>query len=104
MPELFCLQKDIRQAAHLFKLAADQGNAVAQTWLGTFYEDGGGGLPKDDRQAARLFKLAADQGYAPGQVHLAFSYETGIGGLPKDDREDAEVFCEKNRKPRIRWK
>ncbi len=51
-----------REAARLFKAAADQGNANAQNSLGTFYRDGRGGLTKDDREAARLYKLAADQG------------------------------------------
>jgi TPR repeat protein len=53
---------DDREAARLYKLAADQGNALAQISLGEFYENGRGGLPRDDREAARLFKLAADQG------------------------------------------
>jgi TPR repeat protein len=60
----------------LYKLAADQGNAVAQAYLGIFYEQGRGGLPKDDREAARPFKLAADQGNALAQVSLAAFYET----------------------------
>jgi len=59
--------KHDREAARLYKLAADQGNADAQFNLGLFYEHGRGGLPKDDREAARLFKLAADQGYAVAQ-------------------------------------
>src|SRR5580704_2846346 len=54
----------------LYKLAADQGNAVAQAYLGIFYEQGRGGLPKDDREAARPFKLAADQGNAYAEAGL----------------------------------
>jgi len=57
------LAKDDREAARLFKLAADQGLREAQYNLGVFYEQGRGGLAKDDREAARLFKLAADQGH-----------------------------------------
>ena len=60
--------KDDREAARLFKLAADEGNASGQANLGFFYEDGRGGLPKDDGEAARLFKLSADQGNAIGAV------------------------------------
>ena len=62
------LPKDEREAARLYKLAADQGNAGAQANLGVFYEDGRGGLPKDEREAARLYKLAADQGNADATV------------------------------------
>jgi len=39
--------KDEREAARLYKLAADQSNAWAQANLGFFYETGLGGLPKD---------------------------------------------------------
>ena len=76
-----------REAARLYKLAADQGNANAQNNLGTFYRDGRGGLEKDDREAARLYRLAADQGNVFAEVGLGFFYETGRGGLPKDDRQ-----------------
>jgi TPR repeat protein len=59
------LPKDDRDAARLYKLAADQGNALGQLNLGLFYESGRGGLEKDEREAARLYRLAADQGNAP---------------------------------------
>jgi TPR repeat protein len=61
---------DDREAARLYKLAADQGNAAAQAYLGIFYEQGRGGLPKDDREAAHLYKLAADQGNVYAQAGL----------------------------------
>jgi TPR repeat protein len=83
---------DDREAARLYKLAADQGNALAQVSLAAFYETGRGGLQKDDREAARLYKLAADQGNATGQTTLGVFYETGRGGLPKDDREAARLY------------
>jgi TPR repeat protein len=56
------LPKAEREAARLYKLAADQGDPAGQANLAFFYEEGLGGLPKDDREAARLYKLAADQG------------------------------------------
>jgi TPR repeat protein len=83
---------DDREAARLYKIAADQGNALAQVNLAVLYENGGGGLPKDDREAARLYKLAADQGNALAQVSLGVFYEAGRGGLPKDDREAARLY------------
>jgi TPR repeat protein len=73
---------DDREAARLFKLAADQGAAWAQYNLGLFYAHGRGGLPKDDREAARLFKFAADQGDAWAQANLGVFYVDGRGGLP----------------------
>jgi TPR repeat protein len=62
------LPKDDREAARLYKLAADQGNANAQVCLGFFYHKGGGSLPNDDREAARLYNLAADQGKQAGRL------------------------------------
>ena len=64
------MQKDEREAARLFKLAADQGNATAQYNLGVYYDAGRGGLQKDEHAAARLYKLAADQGDADAQSAL----------------------------------
>jgi TPR repeat protein len=86
------LPKDDREAARLFKLAADQGNASAQVHLGFFYSQGRGGLPKDDCEAARLYKQAADQGYDFGQFNLGVFHEHGRGGLPKDEREAARLY------------
>jgi TPR repeat protein len=81
---------DDREAARLYKLAADQGNADALVNLGTFYEQGRGGLSQNDRVAARLYKLAADRGNADGQVNLGIFYQCGRGGLlPPDHREAA---------------
>jgi len=58
------LPKNDQEAARLFRLAGDQGNAYAQVWLGYFYETGRGGLAKNNREATRFYKLAADQGDA----------------------------------------
>jgi TPR repeat protein len=84
--------KDDREAARLFRLAADKGDAAAQANLGVFYEHGRGGLAKDDREAARLYRLAADQGNAKGQASLGFFYAQGRGGLAKDDQEAARLY------------
>ena len=84
--------KRFDEAARLYKLAADQGNAAAQTNLGTLYALGSGGLTKDDREAARLYKLAADQGFASAQTDLGIFYEQGRGGFAKDDRQAARLY------------
>ena len=44
------------------KLAADQGHAAGQAYLGDFYERGVGGLRQDKGEALRLYELAAKQG------------------------------------------
>src|ERR1700693_5972339 len=71
---------DDREAARLYKLAADQGYGEGQHNLGILDADGRG-VPKDDREAARLYKLAADQGNALAQVSLGVFYENGLGVL-----------------------
>ena len=85
-------QKDNREAARQLKLAASQGNAIAQFNLGCFYSQGLGGLQKDDTEAARLYKLAADRGHAQAQVNLGIFYWQGLGGLQKNEREGARLF------------
>ncbi|MDO9713144.1 tetratricopeptide repeat protein, partial [Paracraurococcus sp. LOR1-02] len=81
-----------REAVSLFRLAADQGNAMGQANLGFSYRHGLGGLAQDDRKAAQLYRLAADQGDAFAQANLAFLYERGLGGLARDDREAARLY------------
>ncbi|MEN0073068.1 MAG: tetratricopeptide repeat protein [Paracraurococcus sp.] len=83
---------DDREAARLYRLAADQGFAAAQINLGVLYEKGRGGLPRDDRRAAELYRLAADQGLAAAQANLGLFYEAGRGGLPQDDRRAAGLY------------
>ena len=48
------------EAARLYRLAAAQGYAGAQTGLGSMYASGRGGLKKDEGEAVRLYRLAAD--------------------------------------------
>ena len=51
------LAKDEAQAVRLYRLAADQGNAIAQVNLGVYYEKGLGGLAKNEREAVRPLDL-----------------------------------------------
>ena len=63
--------KNEKEAARLYKLAADQGNAEAQYNLALDYANGIGGLAKNEQEAIRLFKLAADQGNSDAESRLA---------------------------------
>ena len=83
---------DAREAARLYRLAADQGNALAQTNLGVMHANGEGGLPRSEREAARLYRLAADQDHPAGQANLGVLYATGHGGLARDDREAVRLW------------
>jgi TPR repeat protein len=69
-----------KQAASLFKQAADRGNPVAQAELGRMHAIGlGAGAELDAVAAVALFKQAANQGYAPAEVALGQAYRTGAG-------------------------
>lgn len=45
--------RDDREAAHLYKLAADEEMRLCRLVSASFYEYGRGGLAKDDQEAAR---------------------------------------------------
>jgi len=82
--------QDNTEAAWLFRLAADQGYAHAQSNLGVMYANGTG-VPQDFTEAARLFRLAADQGYAGAQCNLGVMYGSG-SGVAQDSAEAARLL------------
>ena len=45
-----------------WKKAAEQGDALAQTMLGSIYANGDFGVPKDDTEAVKWWRKAAEQG------------------------------------------
>lgn len=79
-----------REAAKWFQMAADRGNAEAQSYLGKMYAEGRG-VPKNYRLAAKWSKLAALQGSRHGQYELAVLYNNGWG-VTEDHAEAAKWF------------
>ena len=79
-----------REAARLYKLADDQGDAAAQCTLARIYEYSG--LPSEEREAVRLYRCAAGQGDAVAQYSLALFYAHGHNGLPRDEHEAARLY------------
>ena len=67
------------------RLAAEQGDAIAQYALGVKYENGRG-VPEDETEAVRWYRLAADQGLRAAQFNLGLMYLNGRG-VPQDDAE-----------------
>ena len=63
-------------------LAAEQGDAEAQTNLGVMYANGYG-VSEDDKQAVKWYRLAAGQGVADAQNNLGVMYYNGKG-VPED--------------------
>lgn len=82
---------DTREAARLYRIAAEGGNALAQNNLGSMLEAGEGSLPRNLREAERLYRLAADQGFPAGQANLGTLYAAGRG-VARDDREAVRLF------------
>jgi TPR repeat protein len=71
-------QQDYAEAARLYRLAAEEGNAHAQNNLGALFLLGRG-VNKNLSEAARWFRLGADQGLAEAQHNMGSMYVTGEG-------------------------
>ncbi len=69
---------DKKEALRLFSIAAVQGSAPAQNFLGTYY-DKGDGVEKNITQALKWYRLAAEQGDPQAQCNLGITYDTGEG-------------------------
>ncbi len=69
---------DYAEAVRLYRLAAEQGEAWAQSELGNMNFQGKG-VPQDYTEAVRWYRLAAEKCYAWGQFNLGFSYREGKG-------------------------
>ena len=72
------------------KLAADRGEADAQSVLGFMYRFGLN-VPQDYSEAAKWYRLSADQGYALAQNGLGEMYAKGLG-VSQDDEEAVKWF------------
>ncbi len=70
--------QDHREAAKWVRMAADQGQAMAQDWLARMYLRGEG-VTKDREEAAKWFRKAAEQGFADAQLYLGMMYFIGEG-------------------------
>ena len=85
-------KKDVRQAALLYKRAADCGLAEAMRLLGQCYLDSEG-LPRDEGKAAALFAEAAEKGNAQAMYSLSVCYINGTG--VKASHAQAADWCAK---------
>lgn len=76
------IPQDDRQAARLYKLAADQGHSYSQYGLGVIYANGIG-VSASGSESVLWLTRAANQGYDLAQGQLAATYSEGIG-VPQD--------------------
>ena len=73
-----------------YKLLAEQGNAIAQNFLGTMYLKGEG-VPQDYIGAVKWYTLSAEQGLAPAQNNLGWMYAKGEG-VTQDYKEAVKWY------------
>lgn len=69
---------DFAVALEKWMIAADQGDARAQYYIGYMYRRGDG-VRKNDVEAAKWLLKAAVQGLAPAQDYIGWMYANGIG-------------------------
>jgi TPR repeat protein len=72
------------------KARAEQGGAVAQSYLGIMYSMGDG-VAQNDIEAVKWARLAAEQGFAGAQYLLGVMYANGEGVTQSDLK--AYVWC-----------
>lgn len=66
------------EAAKWFRLAAEQGEVLAERYLGAMYANGLG-VARDDREAVKWYGRAAEKGDADAQASLAAMYSAARG-------------------------
>ena len=69
------VKKNYKEAAKLFKMAAEQNHTLSQIALGMLYMTGGKGIKKDISSAELWFDKAANQGNALAQDYMGVIYE-----------------------------
>ena len=71
-------RSDYATALKVWLPLANEGDKVAQTYVGEIYEKGLGVQP-DYALAMEWYRKAAEQGYARAQINLGYLYEEGMG-------------------------
>lgn len=84
------LDKDEKQAAKYYQLAADQKNLIAITTLGSCYFHGKGVI-ENRVTAAEYWKLAAQKEFAPAQRNIGLCYQWGWG-VSKNEQESLKYL------------
>ena len=80
-----------KSALNVWQRCADQGDKVAQNYLGEIYTKSWSDVKPDFVSAAEWFRKAADQGYSRAQKNLGVLYEQGLG-VPKDPETAFKLY------------
>ena len=83
-------QKDFKAMLAILQPLAEQGDAIAQSLLGSVYEEGQG-VKQDYFEAVKWYRKAAGQGHANAQANLGSAYVAGRG-VRQDDTEAVKWF------------
>ena len=78
-------QQEIDEAIRMLRMAAEQGQAQAQSFLGSMYFNGRG-VKQDLMEALRWLRMAAEQGLPEAQSYIGSMYLQGQG--VKEDRTE----------------
>jgi TPR repeat protein len=76
--QTFADKQNYAEAMRWYRLAAAQGNALAQVEIGNLYGMGQG-VPQDYSEALRWYRLAAAQGNSEAQNNVGFFYVSAWG-------------------------
>jgi TPR repeat protein len=94
------VDKNLDEAIHWYRIAADRGDPVAQTNLAYLFETGGNGSANPP-EAAKWYLRAAVSGFARAEFNLGILYLLGTGVERSDEeaarwiREAADAGCPK---------
>ena len=66
------MTQSFEEAERYYRLAADQGHAKSQHYLGVMHYNGEG-VTQSFEEAARYYRLAADQGHAEAQKNVSLA-------------------------------
>jgi len=80
-----------KTALKVWQRCADQGDKVAQNYLGEIYAKPWGDVKPDFVRAVEWFRKAAYQGYSRAQKNLGALYEQGLG-VPKDPETAFKLY------------
>ena len=87
------VNKDRKEAFKWYWIAAEQGDAHAQTSLASAYLKGWGGVTKNPKRARYWLMKAASKGYGYADYDLGRMYEWGVG--VEQSRRQAVMFYSK---------
>ncbi len=85
-------RQDYATALREFRPLAEQGDAMAQNFLGVMYKQGQG-VAQDDQAAMQWWRKAAEQGNIYAKTFLGFMCKNGHGqGMPQNDKAAGQLL------------